>query len=81
VKNEIPEDYIDQAANLKKIIEGSKLSQGNLRKVEFLLRDNGADYFKIHLYDGGELPYYTEYDLIWKYHGHGEEFIVYLDFD
>ena len=31
--------------------------------------------------DSVELRYYTQYDLIWKYHGIGEDFIIYIDFD
>ena len=27
------------------------------------------------------MRYYTQYDLIWKYHGIGEDFIIYIDFD
>ena len=59
----------------------NRLTQGTLRQIELLLRDNGADYFKITMDDSVELRYYTQYDLIWKYHGVGEDFIIYIDFD
>jgi len=52
-----------------------------MRNVELLLRDNGADYFKILRNDSVELRHYTQYDLIWKYHGVGEDFVIYIDFD
>ena len=53
-----------------------------MRQVEHLLRDNGADYFKITRDEGNvELKHYTQFDLIWKYHGLTEDFIVYIDFD
>ena len=74
-------EYSARIAALKKILQKSKLSQVNLRKVETLLRDGGADYFKILRNDSVELQHYTQYDLIWKYHGIGEDFIVYIDFD
>ena len=45
-----------------------------------MLRDNGADYFKI-LRNDNDLKHWAQYDLIWKYHGLAEDFIVYIDFD
>ena len=45
-----------------------------------MLRDNGADYFKI-LRNDNDLKNWAQYDLIWKYHGLAEDFIVYIDFD
>ena len=81
IKNEIPSDYEPRIKQLKKVLLGSKLSQNNLEKVELLLRDHGADYFKILRNDSVEVKHYTQYDLIWRYHGVGEDFIVYIDFD
>ena len=57
----------------------SKLSASNMRQVELLLRDNGADYFKITR--GEDSAANSQYDLIWKYKGLTEDFMVYLDFD
>ena len=52
-----------------------------MKKVEHQLRDAGADYFKITRNDSVELKNYGQFDLIWKYHGLGEDFVVYIDFD
>lgn len=82
VKNELPEQYNAKVEHLKTILLASKLSQATMRKTELSLRDNGADYFKITRDEGNvELSSYTQFDLIWKYHGLSEDFIVYIDFD
>ena len=67
---------------LQSVLLSSKLSQSNLRQVEHLLRDNGADYFKI-TEDSGNINtnLYAQFDLIWKYHGLTQDFIVYIDMD
>lgn len=52
-----------------------------MRQVEAKLRENGADYFKILRNDSVQLRHYTQFDLIWKYHGVGEDFVIYIDFD
>ena len=53
-----------------------------MRQVELMLRDNGADYFKIEIDDGCvDLRHWAQFDLIWKYHGLAEDYIVYIDFD
>ena len=82
VKNELPDEYADRANRLKEVLRGSKLKNNCMREVELLLRDNGADYFKIEI-DNGDVNVqdYGQYDLIWKYHGLGTDFIVYVDFD
>ena len=82
VKNELPEEYASKMSSLKAVLVNSKLSANNMRQVELLLRDNGADYFKITKHAGqADLSFTTEFDLIWKYHGLTEDFIVYVDFD
>lgn len=47
-----------------------------------MLRDNGADYWKIGI-DQGRIPVdmFGRYDLIWKYHGFVADFIIFIDFD
>ena len=57
-----------------------------MRSVEHLLRDNGADYFKITTEedvsaDSKNVQLYAQFDLIWKYHGLTQDFIVYIDMD
>jgi len=81
IKNEVPAEYESRIATLKEVLAASKLSQNNMRKVEMLLRDSGADYFKVTRNDSVELHNYGQFDLIFKYHGLGEDFVVYLDFD
>ena len=82
VKNELPEgDYDEVVAKLKRTLANSRLNCNNVRHVELLLRDAGADYFKILANDSIEIKLYAQYELIWRYHGLGEDFIVYLDFD
>ena len=51
-------EYSARIAALKKILQKSNLSQINLRKVETLLRDGGADYFKILRNDTVENKYW-----------------------
>lgn len=58
IKNETPPEYKNRTATLKQILANSKLSQNNMRNVEELLRDNGADYFKILRNDSVELRNY-----------------------
>ena len=45
IKNDIVEGYEDRILLIKKALATSKLSQNNFKKVETILRDNGADYF------------------------------------
>ena len=82
VKNELPQEFHERASALKDVLRSSNLSQGNMRKVELMLRDKGADYFKIGI-DQGRIPVdlFGRYDLIWKFHGLGCDFIVFIDFD
>ena len=47
IKNELPGEYTEKMESLKAILRSSRLSESNMRQVEHLLRDNGADYFKI----------------------------------
>jgi len=77
----LPEEFVDKVANLKKVLAECVLTQSTIRQTEKLLRDNGADYFKIEYGDRVSQTYYNQYDCIWKYHGHGEDFIIYVDFD
>lgn len=82
IKNELPGEYTEKMESLKAILRSSRLSQSNMRTVEHLLRDNGADYFKITRDEGNvEMKLYQQFDLIWKYHGLTEDFMVFIDFD
>ena len=81
LKNEVDEEYSSRITTLKQVLAQSKLSANSMRRVEELLRDNGADYFKVCRNDEKRLSHWAEYDLVFKYHGLGEDFIVYLDFD
>ena len=58
------------------------MNTSNTRSLELKLRDNGADYFKVEIDDGHvDVKHWGQYDLIYKYHGLSENFIVYMDFD
>ena len=82
IKNEINDrGYSERITRLKKVLGESKLSLNKMQNVGALLTDAGADYFQILQNDSIELKHYTQYDLILKYHGAGEDFIVYIDFD
>ena len=52
-----------------------------MKQIEQMLRQKGADYYKITRNEGNNVQNYGQYDLIWKYHGAGEDFVVYVDFD
>ena len=82
IKNEIPSDYAERIKQLKRALQGSNLNTSKIRQTELLLRDNGADYFKIEVDDGNfDVKHWGQYDLIWKYHGLADSYIVYIDFD
>ena len=82
VKYELPSEYTTVSDELKEVLRNSKLTRNNMRQVELMLRDNGADYFKIEVDKGRvDMNLWGQYDLIWKYHGLGNDFIVYIDFD
>ena len=82
IKNELPNEFSSRTDSLKTVLQESKLSSTKIRQVELLLRDAGADYFKIEKDDGSvDVRHWAQYDLILKYHGLGENFVVYIDFD
>ena len=81
IKNEVSEEYAERITRLKKVLINSRLSKNNIQHVESLLLDAGADYYKILREDAEDIRHYTQYDLIWKYVGLHEDFIVYIEFD
>lgn len=68
-------------SQIKDVLKKSNLSQNNIAKVETMLRDAGADYYKILVNDAVDVKHWTQFDLILRYHGLAEDFIVYIDFD
>ena len=58
IKDDTPEEYAHKVENLRSLLGESQLSQGNMRAVEKLLSQNGADFFKIECAKNVNMRFY-----------------------